>query len=218
MKWNSFVKICCLVSLVYVISCDEIIVPDISGNSLTLNDPADSLMTEARSQRFSWDSIVGVTSYRITITSSAGLIVDSLLRQGSFSTVLDTGEYYWCVQATNSAYASSKACRTLFIMPEAPKTDDISDINVTLLAPADTLKTKTKQQLFWWNKVDGASRYNLVIVSPDMLAPVTIALDTVIVNNSITHQLAVGKYQWCVRALNAAHETTYICRKLEITE
>lgn len=94
---------------------------------------------------------------------------------------------------------------------------DISGEVVELIAPTDSLNTNVKKFTFWWNGVDGASEYELLIVSPDLDQPVQLELDTVITRDRFLFELpATGKYEWCVRAANSGYVTDYSCRILVI--
>ena len=43
--------------------------------------------------------------------------------------------------------------------------DDITDIEINLLAPADGLNSESFNHTFWWDPVDGATGYEFQIVS-----------------------------------------------------
>jgi hypothetical protein len=91
---------------------------------------------------------------------------------------------------------------------------DISEDNLVLIAPADSMVTTVKDQTFWWKENSSAESYQLVIVSPTIANPVRLELDTTITKQQFDVTLAAGTYEWCVRGKNSAYETEYTCRVL----
>ncbi|WP_160143458.1 hypothetical protein [Chryseolinea soli] len=93
---------------------------------------------------------------------------------------------------------------------------DISDREVVLLSPQDSATFNSASYTFWWNPVESADGYQLLIVSPDLQQPAFVALDTTITKDKFTIDLANGQYQWCVRAVNSSYTTAYTCRVVTI--
>jgi len=93
---------------------------------------------------------------------------------------------------------------------------DISHEVVALIAPPENIDTTSQSFTFWWNEVQGATNYQLLIVSPNMQKPITIGLDTLITKEKFQFTLAKGDYEWCVRATNNGYKTSYSCRKISI--
>ena len=94
---------------------------------------------------------------------------------------------------------------------------DITGDEVVLKTPSAGYATSIQEQIFWWDEIVGATHYELMIVSPDILAPDILLLDTVIIKNQFTWELDTGRYEWCVKGLNSSYETENSCRLLEIT-
>ena len=95
---------------------------------------------------------------------------------------------------------------------------DISNIEVNLLAPADSLVSTTELQTFWWDYIDGAYQYQLRIVNPCFSEIETIIVDSLVNDNKIKCTLSPGIYQWGVRAVNGNSETDFSIRSLTIIE
>lgn len=95
--------------------------------------------------------------------------------------------------------------------------DDISDDQVEIVSPQDSLETNQPHQFFLWNKLKGASGYHLLIVSPHLLSASSVVLDTAITANSFSIELSRGEYEWCLKATNEGYETQANCRMLKIT-
>lgn len=91
--------------------------------------------------------------------------------------------------------ACSYGCETALEMP-------LDKSRVILLAPKDSFSTDVKRQTFYWEKVDGASQYQLQIVSPGFSSIEQLIEDTAINSNQFTTDLGEGIFEWRVRALN----------------
>ncbi|HSZ72326.1 MAG TPA: hypothetical protein VK750_06585 [Cytophagaceae bacterium] len=86
--------------------------------------------------------------------------------------------------------------------------EDITNSKIIVNAPkSDSLASYN--QLFWWEKVDGALTYQLQIASPNFDSLQTLALDSTVTTNKVNFTLAAGRYQWRVRALNGSYQTQY---------
>jgi hypothetical protein len=73
---------------------------------------------------------------------------------------------------------------------------------VTLLAPVNNLITTDTLQTFYWELLDGATKYQLQVVSPRFDSIVRLIADTTITGNTLLIDLNVNSYQWRVRAQN----------------
>lgn len=94
--------------------------------------------------------------------------------------------------------------------------EDLSDQQVVLIAPSDSLVTEITTHTFWWEEIDGAIDYTLQIVSPDFDLIEKLMIDTTISTNKYMFQLYPGKYEWRVKASNASSETEFSTYRLEI--
>lgn len=88
---------------------------------------------------------------------------------------------------------------------------------VVLLSPLhmDTLQNTVS---FWWEKVEGVSRYQLELVKNTFDAPILFILDTTIAENSFKTNLSKGKYEWRVKAVNNSSESKATYRQFFIDE
>jgi hypothetical protein len=92
---------------------------------------------------------------------------------------------------------------------------DLSSKKVIIDAPtSDSLVNYN--QLFWWETVDGALKYQLQIASPNFDTLQTLVLDTTVTSTKVKYTLAAGRYQWRVRALNGSSQTPYNGSKFKI--
>lgn len=93
---------------------------------------------------------------------------------------------------------------------------DISDEEVQLVAPANNTNFSSSGVSFTWEAVPYATKYRLQIAKPNFESPTQIVLDTLISTTSFTQQLAIGSYEWRVKALNSAYGTNYSSRFFSI--
>lgn len=94
--------------------------------------------------------------------------------------------------------------------------DDITDKEVTLVAPVNNAMLNNTSVFFAWENVENATKYRLQVARPDFANPVQIVLDTLVSGNSFNQQLNIGNYQWRVKAVNSGYETVYATRNITV--
>lgn len=94
--------------------------------------------------------------------------------------------------------------------------EDISNRTVTILAPTDNSVLDITDVTFTWQSVEDAERYTIQIATPDFETANQIVLDSTIASTSFLKTLAVGAYQWRVKAKNSDYETVYTSQNLTI--
>ena len=97
----------------------------------------------------------------------------------------------------------------LFIGCEAIFVEDISNRNVQILAPTENAVLSTGDITFRWQLLEDADSYQLQVAKPNFNNATQIMLDSVTDTNIITQELAVGAYEWRVKAINSDYETEY---------
>lgn len=93
---------------------------------------------------------------------------------------------------------------------------DLGRRSITVLAPANNTASSSSTQLFWWEDLKGADKYNLQIVKPNFSSVNQLILDSTITNNQFSYSLLPGVYQWRVRAMNSSSHTEYVTYNLTI--
>jgi len=96
--------------------------------------------------------------------------------------------------------------------------EDISNKNVSVLAPTEGAILTTTSVQFSWNAVNDADRYKLQIARPDFENATAIKEDSSITGTYFSKVLGSGSYQWRVRAENAEYQTVYTIQGFSITE
>jgi hypothetical protein len=79
---------------------------------------------------------------------------------------------------------------------------NLSGKKVTLLAPVNNLITTDTLQTFYWELLDGATNYQIQVVTPRFDSIVRLIADTTTAKNIFLIDLDVNSYQWRVRAHN----------------
>lgn len=93
---------------------------------------------------------------------------------------------------------------------------DITKETVNTLSPPDNYNTPNNNITFWWDKVDGADKYNVQIVSPSFSSIQQLIADTNITGDKYVKTLTPGTYQWRIRATNGGGNTAWTVRTLTI--
>ncbi|MCD6067956.1 MAG: hypothetical protein K0S33_2782 [Bacteroidetes bacterium] len=93
---------------------------------------------------------------------------------------------------------------------------DITGKTITVLAPGDGVSTPINTITFWWERVDGAEKYNLQIVSPSFTSITQLIADTNVTGDKFVQTLQPGTYQWRIRATNNGGSTPWVTRTLTI--
>jgi hypothetical protein len=217
MRLINYNKAIIFFSITAIMSCEDIFVADIASSEVTLVAPADSADTYETMQMFLWEQVKGATEYNITLFSpdlatAGSVILDSVVVEPSFKVSLAPGAYEWCVKASNGFYTTRIACNKLVIK------EGVGAKQVQLIAPADDSESSNAEQIFWWEPVSGAMEYTLIVVSPDLLTPNRVLLDTIIKKNLFIKELLIGEYEWCVKAGDGRTTTDMFCRTLKIVE
>jgi len=107
---------------------------------------------------------------------------------------------------------------TLFGCDDITEVEDISNQNMTILAPADLSVLTITDVNFSWNSIEDAEQYKLQISTPDFESANQIVLDTTITNTNFTQTLELGNYQWRIRAENSGFQTNYTTQSFSIEE
>jgi hypothetical protein len=211
------------IMIMFMISCDDIFEKDISGNTVVLRAPADGYHTNMGDLTFSWNEVEGALGYQLTIASpyvdSADVVVmDTVITKTTFKTSIPSGNLQWCVKALNGYYGTASSCHSIISDSVFIDETNISTKKIVLQSPSDKYSTTETDQVLWWEKLDGATKYHVIIASPDVVNATVLIADTVITKNTFEISLPVGKSQWCVKGQNGTYETTYTCRSIEITK
>ncbi|MBT1705599.1 hypothetical protein [Chryseosolibacter indicus] len=112
-----------LISAIVLVSCEDIIVEDISSDTVLLRAPADNIVTNTKKHLLWWDELPGVSQYKLIVVSPdyespSIMLLDTLVTDNTFEVELNAGKYQWCVSGQNTGYKTSYNCRTMEITNE----------------------------------------------------------------------------------------------------
>jgi hypothetical protein len=94
---------------------------------------------------------------------------------------------------------------------------DLTDKQITILAPADNDTVTTATPLFWWNELSGARNYRIQIVYPNFNAPQQLLYDTAVEGDRFYPALAPGNtYAWRIRPENGSSTGNWITRLITV--
>jgi len=93
---------------------------------------------------------------------------------------------------------------------------DLTGKKIALISPLDNDTLSSLTNIFWWNEIDGATKYNLQIAKPNFSSVQQFMLDTNITEDNFSFTLVPGTYQWRVRGYNGSSKTDYSIRSFTI--
>lgn len=194
---------------------------DLTDLEFTLLTPQDEATLSEASVDFDWNSLDGAIRYRFwlatpTLTNPEKIIVDSTFTTSKISLMLAPGRYQWQVRAENESSNTNYKVRSFSV--ESPQVDDLSTLTIKLRAPADNLSITNNNINFWWDELNGAEEYELLIAMPsfdeDEIEALVFEEKTEL--NKLTVNLDSGRYEWGVRALNLSTQTELTIRVIHI--
>ncbi|MCD8185087.1 MAG: hypothetical protein LUD68_01090 [Rikenellaceae bacterium] len=193
--------------------------PDLSGQQVRILSPSQGVTLREAETVFAWEPMDGAENYRLTVVSPSfehveKLVQDLTLIENSFRTTLTGGAYQWRIIAQNGGSRSEPLIRSFSVAAW----EDISDRQITVIAPAAGIQTANRNILFAWEPVKGAARYRLMIASPSFDRLELLIEDAALEETSLRVSLDPGRYQWRIQALNDDYQTTAQTYGLTILE
>ncbi|MEM7036793.1 MAG: hypothetical protein AAF570_07435 [Bacteroidota bacterium] len=137
----------CALLLAYS-SCTEIISPDISGETLTILSPVDSLHTDDTDISFWWELSEDVEQYQLRLTSgntgNISLLLDTLMTANAVVFTLDPDHVYnWQLRGKNEGSETVWETGTFILDQTSP------DKATALRMNGDTLNTGATDTIQW---------------------------------------------------------------------
>lgn len=83
--------------------------------------------------------------------------------------------------------------------------EDITDSQITIIAPVNEAMIEGNLVQFRWNVLEGADEYRLQITRENQI----LVLDSLVANTILNYQMNQGEYQWRIRGENFAYVTPY---------
>jgi uncharacterized lipoprotein YddW (UPF0748 family) len=165
--------------------------------------PADLAVNQKDTIKFIWENTAHSTKNRFQLAEDINfnnIIINQINIADTFKTI--TGikgqtTYYWRITASNEAgesvYSDVRNFTTGF--PIAPQ----------LLLPLDKTPDMVLTPTLVWKKVKGAEKYRVQVAEGQDIFPITIVIDTILVDTTITLKKLneIKVYTWSVMALNS---------------
>lgn len=101
-----------------------------------------------------------------------------------------------------SLVALLQACDDFFV-------PNIEDKEIVILAPSEGYSSQSQTVTFWWEKLKGATHYELQIVTPSFNDIRRVDADTIMEVNQYVQVLLPGTYQWRIRGFNSEYSTQF---------
>jgi hypothetical protein len=107
--------------LLLTASCDDILLNDLSGDTMTLLAPSDGHeVAKGQPMIFWWEQLKGATEYELVVaspdvTNPQVMALDTVITKNQFVTTIPAGSYQWCLRARNSEYKTEFACRNFSV-------------------------------------------------------------------------------------------------------
>lgn len=95
---------------------------------------------------------------------------------------------------------SLTACDDIFV-------EDISDNEVTLVAPANHVVLNNADVTLVWDTLEGAEQYQVIVVSPSFDRIESYVCDSITDDYKLKVTLTSGEYEWSVQAHNSAYSS-----------
>lgn len=208
-----------LVIILVFFSCNDVFEKDISGASVTLLTPKDSIFTQQLQQNFRWEEVDEALFYRLQISSPNFIspdfyVLDTVLKNVEFTYTLTGGYIYqWRVMAMNGSSETEYQTRTI----STDTTGLLTDYRPVLIAPNQGFITNEVNLKFEWEEIPNASDYLFEIRAnteePQMIPGMNFRVDT----PSITlESVPEGDFLWYVQGHNEYSVTRYAFRQIMV--
>lgn len=203
--------------LLVAISCEDILEEDISNDTVQIVFPQNNTTVSSNVVNFQWNELDGADKYRVQVLSStAGIVLDSLVTQTNFSTPIEVGSYQWRVRGENSAYESNYTFNINFSVIQ---TTDLTNQQIILTSPSNNLYTNSTSLVLDWQDLTSANTYtfelvnvtggNLILTQQSGLTNSTITLPA-------TSLQQEAEYLWRIKGLNSSSSTVFSDRTFYI--
>lgn len=175
---------------------------NISDEQVNINYPSngDSLIN---SLQLEWSEVASADQYAVEIVtpgygSSYRIMYQEDVSDTQLTLSLGRGKYEAKIIPQNAKYNGLAQVISFFI----DQSVNIEHESIILRSPADSLRIKSQTVTFWWDKIENATTYELIIVSPGFENVEKLKLQIQTSSNQYQYLLDSGTYQWSVQAIN----------------
>jgi hypothetical protein len=189
-----------LLSIIIGSCTKDIVATDISKKTMSILAPANAIHTPYNSITFWWEEVKDADKYQLQIVSPSfsnaiNMIADTSVTGTKLTMILNPGSYEWRIRATNNAGSTAYTTRSFII----DTSNNMTNITVALLSPADSAYSSVYSQTFSWSPVFNATQYKVEVLNSTG-GTLTSSVTT---STSFAYTfIAEGTYSWRVRAEN----------------
>lgn len=191
-------------SALFFWSCGDLIEPSVSKSNVILEAPADQYQSTSYTVNFWWDKVDNALSYHLQIVTPSfanpgNLVLDTVIKNNTFSCNLNPGNYQWRVMAENGS------TQTPFAGPRnlAVAASSIKQQAVQLISPANNFLTNQSIVSFQWSSLYGATKYQVEIDTNNFINENALVYNQSIPGQQISFTFPKDQtYQWRVKAEN----------------
>ncbi|MDX2173685.1 MAG: hypothetical protein SFY56_11240 [Bacteroidota bacterium] len=193
-------SIVALMALLYACKKD-FVVENIKDKTITVNAPADNVVTTTNQVTFWWEPLSGAEKYSLQVvqpsfSSITKIVLDTTTTNTKFSITLQPGTYQWRLRAANAG--GNTAYQTFNLKVDT--TSNLTSILVSNIAPVNNYLTGNTKVAFSWNTLNAATDYEIILLNSTN----GIIKDTITALTSYTYTFpsSTTNYSWKVRAKN----------------
>ncbi len=207
MKKTVIISLC----LIALYACQkDFVVKDIKNKTITVNAPADNLVTSINSVTFWWEEVDGAEKYNVQVvkpnfTSVAQLIADTNVTSTKLTLSLNPGIYQWRIKATNAG--SSTAYQTYNLKVDS--TTNLTNQVVVPISPLSGTVTASKTFNFLWNPLPSATSYSIEISLNNSVLNYSTTTNTTYAYTFTLASATTYTASWRVKALNSNSISQY---------
>lgn len=98
--------------------------------------------------------------------------------------------------------------------------ENMSDTEVTIIAPPHQATISSSTQTFWWEEVEGAIHYKIQMARPSFDDIQQLIIDSMSTDNKFDYpvsDLTPGNYEWRVRAQNESSQGSFVTKSFTVS-
>jgi len=185
-------------------SCGDLIEPSIKNSTVILEAPVNQYPSTSYTVNFWWDQVNNALSYHLqvvtpTFASPGSLVLDTIIKENTFSYTFNPGNYEWRVLAENGSTQTAYAGPRSFSVAAS----SIKGQAVLLTSPANNSLTNQSEVTFQWGTLYGATKYQLEIDTNNFINEGAALYNQVVPGQQISFTFPKDQtYQWRVKAEN----------------
>ena len=171
---------------------------DFQNNVITLQSPANNIMTNSAMQTLLWQAVIGATTYQVQINDSEGVaIYDEIITDNYLMFSFPEGNFTWRVRAINGALQTLYNSRSLLIDITAPSSP-------TPFFPKNSANISEGDVIFEWNRNQNqlSSEKDSIYIYNNSALSILYLMDEEVSPFNIS--LESGNYYWFVKSFDSA--------------